>query len=100
MKDEEIARKMTRFIELCSLGVSKDSQTRAAKIMGVICDGYQDFSLKSPENFFEHAHEVMAGRWKRLREAVAQSGAFTLPNYPKEYCLFFGEFAESNPGIN
>ncbi|PON99016.1 Trytophan aminotransferase [Trema orientale] len=100
VKDEEIARKMTKFIELSSIGVSKDSQLRAAKIMGVICDGYQDFkSDENSENFFEYAHQLMADRWKRLREVVARSNVFSLPKYPQEYCLFHGEFTESFPAF-
>ncbi|KAL5552834.1 hypothetical protein UlMin_040235 [Ulmus minor] len=98
VKDEEIARKMTKFIELSSIGVSKDSQLRAAKIMGVICDGYKD--LKShKENFFEHAHLIMAERWKKLREVVKRRGVFSLPDYPREYCLFHAEFTESYPAF-
>lgn len=97
VKDEEIARKMTRFVELSSIGVSKDSQIRAAKIMGAMCDSYQDFESGNPENFFEFAHQLMAKRWKRLREVVAGSEVFSLPKYPKEYCLFHGEFTESYP---
>lgn len=89
---------MTKFIELSSIGVSKDSQIRAAKIMGALCDGYQDFKSRNCENFFECAHELMGDRWRRLREVVANSNVFSLPKYPQEYCLFHGEFTESRPG--
>lgn len=99
VKDEKVARKMTRFIEYSSIGVSKDSQHRAAKIMGVICDGYQDFkSDHNLENFFEFGRCLMAERWERLREVVAKNGVFSLPKFPTEYCIFDGDFAESCPG--
>lgn len=90
---------MTKFIEFSSIGVSKDSQHRAAKIMGVIYESYQDFKSHGSENFFEFGHRVMAGRWARLREVVAKNGVFSLPNFPKEFCLFHGDFTESFPGI-
>lgn len=89
---------MTRFIELSSIGVSKDSQIRAAKIMGTMCDNYQDFESENSESFFEFAHQLMAKRWKRLREVVEGSEVFSLPEYPKEYCLFHGEYTEAYPG--
>lgn len=99
IKDEEIARKMTKFIELSSIGVSKDSQLRAAKIMGAICDGYVDFKSQNySENFFEYAHQLMGDRWKRLREVVSRSNVFSLPKYPQEYCIFHEEYTESYPG--
>ncbi|KAK9934608.1 hypothetical protein M0R45_021745 [Rubus argutus] len=99
VKDKEIAIKMSKFVELSSLGVSKDSQQRAAKIMGVICDGYQNCKAKNSELFFEHCQKLMAQRWERLREVVERNEFFSLPKYPKEYCLFSGEFNEPHPAF-
>ncbi|XP_062109483.1 L-tryptophan--pyruvate aminotransferase 1 [Humulus lupulus] len=100
VKDEAIARKMTKFIELSSIGVSKDSQIRAAKIMEVICEDYQDFKHHQNSNhFFEYARKLMENRWKRLREVVARSNVFSLPKYSQEYCLFHGECTESYPAF-
>lgn len=89
---------MSKFVELSSLGVSKDSQQRAAKIMGVICDGYQNCKAKNSELFFEHCQNLMAQRWERLREVVERNEFFSLPKYPKEYCHFSGELNEPHPG--
>ncbi|KAF3431217.1 hypothetical protein FNV43_RR25947 [Rhamnella rubrinervis] len=100
VKDEEVARKMTKFIEYSSIGVSKDSQHRVAKIMGVICNGCQDFkSDHNLENFFEFGRCLMAERWETLRQVVAKNGVFDLPKFPTEYCLFNGDFAESRPAF-
>lgn len=99
VKDKEIAKKMTKFIEMSSLGVSKDSQQRAAKIMGVISDGYENCKCTNNNDlFFDHCHQVMAGRWERLRQVVERNGIFTLPKYPKQYCLFAGDSTEPHPG--
>ncbi|KAM5567908.1 L-tryptophan--pyruvate aminotransferase 1 [Rosa sericea] len=99
VKDKEIAKKMAKFVELSTLGVSKVSQHRAAKLMGVICDGYQNCKAKNPELFFEHCQNLMAQRWERLREVVERSEIFSLPKYPKEYCIFSGEFNEPHPAF-
>ncbi|KAF3322039.1 L-tryptophan--pyruvate aminotransferase 1-like isoform X1 [Carex littledalei] len=40
VKDADVARKMVKFIEMNSIGVSKDSQIRAARILQVVSDGY------------------------------------------------------------
>ncbi|KAB2624765.1 L-tryptophan--pyruvate aminotransferase 1-like [Pyrus ussuriensis x Pyrus communis] len=98
VKDKEVARKMSKFVELSSLGVSKDSQQRAAKIMGVICDDYENCkSTDNSELFFDHCRQIMADRWERLRKVVEQSVVFSLPNYPQKYCIFSGESAEPYP---
>ncbi|CAN1335058.1 Tryptophan aminotransferase-related protein 2 [Linum perenne] len=66
VKDAEVARKMTKFIELSSLGVSKDSQLRATKIMEVVSDAEEagrvddlslfEFGLK---NMKRRAREIL-----------------------------------------
>ncbi|GAY36290.1 hypothetical protein WN943_020459 [Citrus x changshan-huyou] len=91
VKDTEVARKMTRFIELGSIGVSKESQLRAAKILGIVCDDYP--------NFFEYGRRLMSERWNMLRQVIRQSGVFGLPEYPLEYCNFTGKFTNSHPGF-
>ncbi|CAA6673096.1 unnamed protein product [Spirodela intermedia] len=78
VKDEDVARKMTKFIELNTIGVSKDSQLRAAKIM-------------VEERFFSYSRCVMAARWRRLRQAVESASSFSLPEFPSPLCRFSGE---------
>ncbi|KAF5940085.1 hypothetical protein HYC85_021252 [Camellia sinensis] len=38
VKEKEVARRMIKFMEVSTIGVSKESQVRAAKILGVISD--------------------------------------------------------------
>lgn len=97
MKDKDIAKKMTQYITITSIGVSKESQFRAAKIMEVICDGCSQ--NVGSENFFEYAREVMSKRWQKLREALQDSECLSLFKYPRERCLFTGELNERLPGI-
>ncbi|KAF7829326.1 L-tryptophan--pyruvate aminotransferase 1-like [Senna tora] len=99
VKDIEIAKKMTRFIQMSSIGVSKESQTRAAKIMEVICDSYQNFGSKESDLFFEYSKRLMKERWEKLREVVDQNGFFSLPNFPRAYCNFTKESSETYPAF-
>ncbi|CAA6665507.1 unnamed protein product [Spirodela intermedia] len=80
VKDRDVAEKMTKFIELNTIGVSKDSQLRAARILGAVSDGIFDFGRR-----------LMAERWDRLREAVRITGSFSVPEYPSADCNFTGE---------
>ncbi|KAL1317150.1 hypothetical protein HN51_069234 [Arachis hypogaea] len=101
VKDIEVARKMTRFIQMSSIGVSKESQIRVAKIIGVICDSYQKIgsSLDSDELFFEYSNRKMRERWEKLRAIVEKSNLFSLAKYPKAYCTFTNNTSESYPAF-
>jgi L-tryptophan--pyruvate aminotransferase len=90
---------MIRFIHLNSIGVSKESQIRAAKIIGVICDGYQNLkSIGSDHLFFDYGKRLMKERWEKFKEAIEQSKVFTLTKYPTSYCHFNKDLSEQYPG--
>nr|AMD16119.1 tryptophan aminotransferase [Zea mays] len=98
VKDTKVAQKMIKFIELNTIGVSKDSQLRAAKIIGAICNGYEPVpSSGKTSQLFHFAKEKMAARWARLRAAVAASDIFTLPYELSGYCSFSNETVTANP---
>ncbi|KAK9684764.1 hypothetical protein RND81_10G230500 [Saponaria officinalis] len=89
VKDKEVAKKMTKFIELSSIGVSKDSQVRAAKILQAVsdsCNATGDFRKK--ENFFEISHQLIADRWKQLRNAVNKNKMFSIQEFPPAFCTY------------
>lgn len=101
VKDEEVARKMTKFIEVNTIGVSKDSQLRAARVLSVVRNSHENpkivQSLEEP--FFHYARRTMIERWNRLREVVKKSnGAFILTDFPSQHCNFTDEIIESHPG--
>ncbi|KAL1568249.1 Tryptophan aminotransferase-related protein 2 [Salvia divinorum] len=100
VKDEETARKMTDFIVLSTIGVSKESQLRAAKILQVISDSHeQRGGFDAGEAFFEHNYHLMAKRWKQLRAAVEKSKLFSLPEFPHGKCEFSGRTFASQPAF-
>ncbi|GAB2280497.1 hypothetical protein Dimus_015124 [Dionaea muscipula] len=100
VRDEEVAKKMIKFVELNTIGTSKEAELRAAKILQKICDDYQDHDPpSSSERFFEHGHRVMAERWQKLRDAMERNGAFTLKQYPNKYCQFMGKMTEAHPAF-
>ncbi|CAN0901190.1 Tryptophan aminotransferase-related protein 2 [Linum grandiflorum] len=100
VKDAEVARKMTKFIELNSIGVSKDSQLRAAKIMKVVSDGESVSERSHSHSLFKFGFVKMEERWRMLREAVKQSGGLiSLPDYPSLYCNFNGRSFGNQPAF-
>ncbi|XP_047944761.1 tryptophan aminotransferase-related protein 2-like [Salvia hispanica] len=100
VKDRETARKMTEFIVLSTIGVSKESQLRAAKILHVISDSHeQRGGFDENEAFFEHNYHLMTRRWKQLRAAVEKSKLFSLPEFPAGKCKFSGRTFASQPAF-
>ncbi|GMJ03660.1 tryptophan aminotransferase of Arabidopsis 1, SHADE AVOIDANCE 3, WEAK ETHYLENE INSENSITIVE 8 [Hibiscus trionum] len=97
--DKTIASKMVKFVEVSSIGVSKESQLRAATILGVISNDCQNPELEE-ENFFKYGRHLMSDRWEKLREAVMKcNGALSLPEYPQGYCRFTGKYTDSYPAF-
>lgn len=98
VKDEEAAKRMAKFIELSSIGVSKDAQLRAAKILRVVSDSFGGFEANN--DFFELSFQHMAERWKRLREAVKLSnGLFSLSKYPFAFCKYSHRSFQTQPAF-
>lgn len=84
---------------LSTIGVSKESQLRAAKILQVLADTheYRD-NFKEGEAFFNHSYDLMARRWKQLRDAVEKNNIFSLPEFSSGVCTFSGQTFASQPG--
>ncbi|KAK1269357.1 Tryptophan aminotransferase-related protein 2 [Acorus gramineus] len=99
VKDEEVAKRMTKFIELNTIGVSKDSQLRAARILKAISDGHEWQVTDGTERFFEYGRRMMTDRWERLRVVVRSTGRFSLPEFTPASCKFAGETTETHPAF-
>ncbi|KAG1342848.1 tryptophan aminotransferase-related protein 1 [Cocos nucifera] len=99
VKDKDVAKKMVKFIELNTIGVSKDSQLRAAKILKVVSDGYELPNTENTSKLFDYGRRLMTMRWEKLREAVKASGIFSLPEFPSSTCKFTGERTVTNPAF-
>ncbi|WOL01235.1 tryptophan aminotransferase-related protein 2-like [Canna indica] len=99
VRDKVIAKRMIKFIELNTIGVSKDSQLRAANILKVVSDGYELPICGSEHRLFNYGRKLMSVRWQKLREAVKVSGIFSLPEFQSALCKFTGEKAETYPAF-
>ncbi|CAJ2659356.1 unnamed protein product [Trifolium pratense] len=100
VKDIEVAKKMIRFVQLNSIGVSRESQIRAAKMIGVICDGYKNLkSIESDHLFFDYSKRLMKERWEKFKGAIEKSKVFTLTKYPTSYCHFNKDLSEQYPAF-
>jgi L-tryptophan--pyruvate aminotransferase len=101
VKDPEVAKKMVYFVDRSAIGVSRDSQLRAAKILSLVSDAYDnddDDKNTTRLDLFDFAQRLMADRWRALRTVVASTGAFSLPEETSGYCTFTKQIVAAYPG--
>ncbi|KAK4402758.1 Tryptophan aminotransferase-related protein 2 [Sesamum angolense] len=99
VRNENIARKMVKFIEINTIGVSKEAQLRAANILETVSLSCQRHKPRDLENFFECSQRLMAERWKKLREVVDNTELFFVPKFPIQFCNFTRDFTETYPAF-
>ncbi|KAG6476639.1 tryptophan aminotransferase-related protein 1-like [Zingiber officinale] len=100
VKDREVAKRMMHYITLNSIGVAKEAQLRAEKILQVVSDGYENTPNPDVEmKLFHFGREKLAVRWRKLVEAVQASGIFTVPSFEPAFCNFIGEVTENLPAF-
>ncbi|KAK4399698.1 L-tryptophan--pyruvate aminotransferase 1 [Sesamum angolense] len=86
VRDKDVAKKMVKFIEINTIGVSKEAQLRAASILEIVSASCQKVQPYDLENFFEYSKNFMAERWKKLRDAVKKNELFSVTKFPRQYC--------------
>ncbi|KAL6897905.1 hypothetical protein ACP4OV_006864 [Aristida adscensionis] len=103
VKDPDVARRMVYFVDRSTIGVSKDSQLRAAKILGVVSDAHEAggdaAGAPAAPRFFDFSRRRMAERWDALRAAVAASGAFSLQEATSGHCCFAKQTVTACPAF-
>lgn len=101
-----MARKMVYFVDRSTIGVSKESQLRATKILGVVSDAYEVVppararASGAVPRLFDFALRRLEERWRILRATVAATGAFSLPEETSGYCNFAKQNLTACPGNN
>lgn len=114
VKDLDVAQKMAKFVELNTIGVSKDAQTRATQILRSVTKEYRVGSnvpeqkssaivedhVQAPgaQPLFHFGSSEMAYRWTRLRTALDGGARFKLPNFQPAFCTFLGRMGTPTPG--
>ncbi|PKA63905.1 Tryptophan aminotransferase-related protein 2 [Apostasia shenzhenica] len=99
VKDENVAKRMVKYIEVSTIGVSKDSQLRAAKILKAVSSGYELEETAESYKLFHFGWKMMNDRWRRLREAATATGVFSLPVFQPEYCNFKNDSTSPSPAF-
>ncbi|CAM6113929.1 unnamed protein product [Calypogeia fissa] len=115
VKDLDVAKRMAKFIELNSIGVSKDAQIRSTQILRSVIMAYKgddrmldertmsgavEVHAESKQGLFHFGASEMAFRWRRLRYALASGVRFSLlPEFESAYCAFFKQTRITTPAF-
>ena len=91
MKDEAVYQRMVWYMTLSSMGVSRDAQLRALKLLKVVLK-------RDGRRIFDFAYNTMSKRWEKLSSAVSKSKRYSLQAIPPQFCNFFKKVRGPSPG--
>ncbi|KAJ8760454.1 hypothetical protein K2173_015121 [Erythroxylum novogranatense] len=90
IKDKKIYERMGTYLTLNTMGVSRESQLRALKLLKVVLQG-------EGRQIFEFGHDTMRTRWERFRKIISRSSRFSIQKITSQYCSFFNEVRAASP---
>ncbi|KAG6784009.1 hypothetical protein POTOM_009691 [Populus tomentosa] len=90
IKDKDIYQRMLTYLTLNTLGVSRDSQLRALKLLKVVL-------ATGGREIFEFGHETMRKRWEKLNKVISTSKRFSLQKIMPRYCTYFQQIRGASP---
>ncbi|GMJ02392.1 TRYPTOPHAN AMINOTRANSFERASE RELATED 4 [Hibiscus trionum] len=89
VKDESVFNRMVTHMQLNSIGVSRDTQLRAFKLLKAV--------LEEGTGIFDFAYRTMKTRWERLAATLLLSNRFSLQKFNPQYCHFYNEIRDFSP---
>ncbi|WCJ43308.1 tryptophan aminotransferase related 1 [Euphorbia peplus] len=90
VKDKLIYEKMVSYLNLNTIGVSRDSQLRALKLLKVALQ-------EGENNLFQFAHQTMRKRWVSLNQIISMTDRFSLQKLPPKYCTYINKVRDASP---
>ncbi|CAL0302990.1 unnamed protein product [Lupinus luteus] len=90
IKDEEVYEKMSTYVGLNTMGISREAQLRALKLFDVALEA-------EGRELFEFGYTTMRDRWVRLKQVLSKSNRFSLQKLSPQYCSFFKRDRDPSP---
>lgn len=90
IKDKDVYEKVSKYVEVADLGISKDTQSRVLKLLKVAVEG-------DGKPLFEFAYNKMRDRWDRLTSVFSKSTRFSIQHRHPLHCNFFNETRLPSP---
>ncbi|CAH1446144.1 unnamed protein product [Lactuca virosa] len=90
IKDKDVYEKVSRYITVADLGISKDTQLRVLKLLKVAVES-------DGKQLFKFAYDKMRERWDRLTSVFSKSTRFSIQKRDPLHCNFFNETRLPSP---
>ncbi|VVA37002.1 PREDICTED: tryptophan [Prunus dulcis] len=90
IKNESVYQKMTEYMSSSSMGVSRDAQLRALKLINVVLE-------TRGKQIFEFGFHTMRNRWESLSKILSLSNRFSLQKLGPRYCTYFQKIRGPSP---
>ncbi|XP_028799961.1 tryptophan aminotransferase-related protein 4-like [Neltuma alba] len=91
VKDKAVYQKMLTYLDLNTVGVSRESQLRALKLLDVLLEEGDGTEI------FKFGYSTMRKRWIVLRKILSNSKRFSLQKLTPHYCSFFKRVRNPTP---
>ncbi|THU72823.1 hypothetical protein C4D60_Mb04t16250 [Musa balbisiana] len=92
IKDEKIYERVTRYMLLNTMGVSRDTQLRVLKLIKAMIE-----AVGREDDIFEFGYRTMRERWSKLISIVSASNRFSLQKLSPQFCSYFKKSREPSP---
>ncbi|XP_044511753.1 tryptophan aminotransferase-related protein 4-like [Mangifera indica] len=90
IKEENVYERMTTYMSFNTMGVSRDSQLRALKLVQVVLEN-------RGKEIFEFGYKTMRSRWEKLSKIISLSKRFSLQEIASQNCNFFHKVRPASP---
>ncbi|KAM7514825.1 hypothetical protein LguiA_004408 [Lonicera macranthoides] len=90
VKDEALYERMVYYMEISEMGISRDIQLRALKLLKVILQ-------ENGDEVFQFAYKTMSDRWEKLTQIFSYSKRFSIQKIPPQYCTYFQKVRGPSP---
>ncbi|KAL3617757.1 hypothetical protein CASFOL_038078 [Castilleja foliolosa] len=90
VKDENVYENMKTYISVAEMGLSREAQLRALKLMKAILTGNET-------DIFDYAYNKMSDRWQKLSQIISSSKRFSLQKISPLFCNFFEKVRGPSP---
>nr|XP_027090819.1 tryptophan aminotransferase-related protein 4-like [Coffea arabica] len=90
IKDKDVYEGMSAYISLAEMGLSRDTQLRALKLLKALLED-------DGKEIFYFGYRRMMDRWKRLNQVISLSKHFSLQEISPQYCNYLDRVREPSP---
>ncbi|XP_027925113.1 tryptophan aminotransferase-related protein 4-like [Vigna unguiculata] len=92
IKDEAVYKRMLKYMDLSTYGVSRETQLRVLKLLKVALSG-------NGRAMYEFGYNTMRNRWTKLSKVLSQSKRFSTQNLKPQHCSFSQHVRTPSPAF-